>query len=61
MKVGGQSLAFFFLQFDGGIEQYLLLLLFHLLQFILKADNASLMENDKDHQADRQHKHAQGA
>lgn len=61
MQVGGQALAFFFLQFDRSVEQDLLLLLFHLLQFILKADNASLMEYDKDHQADGQHKHPQGA
>src|SRR5258706_7016516 len=51
MEVSRETLAFFFLEFYGGIEQYLLLLLLHLLQFVLVANYFSLVHHDKDDQA----------
>ena len=48
MEVGGDSLAFFFLEPDAGVEKQLLLVLFHALQLQLVADNLALVKDDED-------------
>jgi hypothetical protein len=60
MKVSGYALAFFFLQFDGGVEQHFLLFLFQSLQLHLVADDFSLVEDDEDDQANGKDEHADG-
>lgn len=60
MQVGGQALAFFFLQFDGGIQQDLLLFLFHLVDLVLEFQNPALVQDDKDHQGYHQDNHTDG-
>ena len=56
-----KSLSFFFLQFDGSVEEDFLLLLFHLLQPRLVAHHLSLVKDDENDQADCQYHHSQRA
>ena len=60
VQVGRQALAFFLLQTDRGVQQDLLLFLFHMLELRLVADHLALVENDKEDQTDSQYKHTQG-
>ena len=52
MKVCGYTLPFFFLPAYGGVEQDLLLFIFHFLELHLVFDDPALVENDKHDQAD---------
>lgn len=61
VKVCGYALAFFFLPADGGVQQDLLLFIFHFLELHLVFDNPSLVENDKHDQADSKYQHANGS
>lgn len=58
VQVGGESLPFFFLQFDAGIEHHFLLFDFHLLHLLLKFLHFSLMEDDEHYKPDGEHKHS---
>jgi len=61
MKVGGDPLAFFFLEADRGIQQGFLLILLHALQLLLVADYLPLVEADEYDQADREGQHTDRA
>lgn len=61
VQVGGQALAFFFLQLDGGVEQDFLLVLFHLLYLFMKEHHTPLVQDDEDDQGYRKHHHAHRA
>lgn len=61
MQIGGDPLALLLLQTDRGIQQQLLLILFHPLQSLLIADDLTLMENDENDQPYGQRQHPNGA
>lgn len=61
MKICGYPLPFFFLPAYGGVQQDLLLFIFHFLELHLVFNNPSLVENDKDDQADSKYQHANGS
>ncbi len=58
VQVGGDALPFFFLPAYGGVEEDLLLFVFHLLELELVADDPALVEYDKYNQADSEYQHA---
>jgi len=57
VEIGCDPLAFFFLEPDAGVQEQLLLVLFHALEPQLVADNLALVEDNKDNQADRKGQH----
>jgi len=61
VQIGCDALSFLFLEPDGGIQQELLLVLFHALQPHLIPDDFSLMKNDKDDQPYGKRQHSYGA
>lgn len=61
VKVCGYPLPFFFLPAYGGVQQDLLLFIFHFLELHLVFDDPTLVENDKDDQADSEYQHANGS
>ena len=61
VEVGGNALAFLFLEADGSVEQGLLLVLFHALELLLVADYLALVKADEHDQSDRQRQHSDGA
>ena len=61
VQVGGDALAFFFLEADGGVEQGFLLVLFHGLELVLVADHLALVEADEYDEADGEGEHPDGA
>jgi len=61
VEVGGNTLTFFFLQADGGIQQQLLLILFHALEAQLVAYHLTLVKDDENDEPDGKGKHAYGA
>ena len=61
VQVSREALPFFFLQFDRGVQQYLLLLLFHLLYFFMEAEDPALVHDEEYNKATYQHDHAHGA
>lgn len=61
VEVGGNTLAFFFLQADGGIQQQFLLVLFHALQAQLVAYHLALVKNNENDEPDGKCKHTDGA
>jgi hypothetical protein len=58
VQVSSQALAFFFLEFDRGGQQDLLLFLFHFLKCLLVAGYSSLVKNYEQYQADSEYEHA---
>ncbi len=60
MQVGGQALPFFFLQFNGSVQQDLLLFLFHMVDPVLESKHSSLVKNDENDQCNGKHDHPQG-
>ena len=48
VEIGGDPLAFLFLQADAGVEEEFLLVLFHALEPQLIADDLSLVKDDED-------------
>lgn len=61
MEIGGDPLAFFFLEPDAGVKEELLLVLFHALEPQLVADNPTLVEDYKDNQPDSKGQHPDSA
>ena len=61
VEVGGDPLAFFFLEPDAGVEEEFLLVLFHALEPQLVADDLSLVEDDEDDQPDSKRQHPDSA
>jgi len=61
MQIGGQPLPFFFLQFDGGIQEKTLLRFLHILYLLIKALDPFLVQDDEYDKAHRKHQHPQGA
>ena len=60
VEVGCNTLAFFFLEPDGGVQEKFLLVIFHFLQAHLVADDLALVEDDKDNEPDGEGKHTDG-
>jgi hypothetical protein len=61
MEVGGNALAFFFLQADGGIQQEFLLILLHALEAQLVAYHLTLVKDNENDEPDGKCKHTNGA
>jgi len=61
MQVGGNALAFLFLQSDGGIQKRFLLILLHFLKLLLIADDFPLVKADEYDESYREGQHADRA
>jgi len=61
VEVGGDALAFFFLEADGGVQQQFLLVLFHALEPQLVPDDLSLVKDDENDKPDSERQHADSA
>jgi len=61
MQVSGDTLAFFLLKPDAGIEEQFLLVLLHPLQFQLVTDDLTLVKNDENNQPDSERQHTDSA
>ena len=61
VEVGGNTLAFFFLQADRGIQQQFLLILLHALEAQLVAYHLTLVKNNENDEPDGKCEHTNGA